>query len=462
MDVVTTLRHVGLFADLSDTDLLRICGDLPTVELDVGEVLFEEHDPGDRAYVVTDGTLEIFKTSAGREMLLAVRGAGSVIGEMALLQEEPRVATVRARTDATLIAIPKETLDALLESSPAATRSLFRAVLDRMRENTERLRQNERMAQLGTLTAGVAHELNNPAAAVGRAAERLSDELDACLALLAEPPTGAHALARQRALVLAAERTRTRFEDPLRRADAEAAMEDWLEARHVDNAWRLAPQLVTSGADVALLDQIGDEFDGEVVEDAARFIVASGGIRDLVTEIGEGARRLSDIVRALKRHAFLDQAPIQDVDVVEGIEDTLVLLAHKVRHVRVERDYDPDLPRITAYGSELNQVWTNLIDNASDALEEAADTPTLTIRTRRTEDGIAVEVEDNGPGIPEEIQPRIFDPFFTTKAPGQGTGLGLQISYRIVTLEHRGDLVVESEPGRTVFRVTLPLSQDDA
>jgi signal transduction histidine kinase len=461
MDVIDRLRHVGLFADLSDSDLLRICGDLPTVELAAGEVLFEEHEPGDKAYVVTDGTLEIVKTAGGREMLLAVRGSGSVIGEMALLQETPRVATVRARTDAALIAIPKQTLDALLESSPTATRTMFKAVLERMRENTERLRQNERMAQLGTLTAGVAHELNNPAAAVARASQRLADELDACLSLLAEPPSGAHALARQRALALAAERPRTRFEDPLRRSDAETAVEEWLDERQVDNAWRLAPQLVGAGVDVELLEQLGDEFEGDVLEDAARFIVASGGIRDLVGEIGEGARRLSDIVRALKGHAFLDQAPVQDVDVVDGIEDTLVLLGHKVRHVRVQRDYTPDLPRITAYGSELNQVWTNLIDNACDALEEAVDDPTLTIRTRPAEDGIVVEIEDNGPGIPEELQARIFDPFFTTKAPGHGTGLGLQISYRIVTLEHRGDLTVESEPGRTVFRVELPARQDE-
>jgi signal transduction histidine kinase len=456
------LRQVGLFADLSDEDLRRICKDVIEVSLQPGEALFEEHDPGDRAYIVIAGTVEVCKATGGREALVAVREPGDVIGEMALLQEAPRIASVRARTEAQLLAISKATLDELLESSPSAARAMFRTLLERMRETQERLQHSERMAQLGTLTAGVAHELNNPAAAAQRAAQRLRDELDTYAALAAGSAADGASAVRQRALTLTVDGVRPHDDlGALARSDREVAVEGWLDQRGVDDAWRLAPELVEAGVDVALLEQLGTDVDGPALADAARFLVSSCVIRDLVTEIGDSARRLSEIVRALKGYAYLDRAPVQDVDVVQGLEDTLVLLGHRTGHVRVRREFHTDLPTVTAHGSELNQVWTNLIDNASDALAEVTDrTPTLTLRAFPDGPDVVVEVEDNGPGIPAELQPRIFDAFVTTKPPGQGTGLGLQISYRIVALEHRGELTVDSEPGRTTFRVVLPVRPD--
>jgi signal transduction histidine kinase len=459
VDAVEGFRQVGLFSDLSDDDLRRLCRGSAEVRLRPGELLFEEGDVGDRAYLVTDGTVEVMKATGGREALVAVRDAGSLLGEMALLQQEPRMASVRARTDATLVAISKETFDRLIDSSPSAGRVLFRTLCKRMRETSERLRHSERMAQLGTLTAGVAHELNNPAAAVRRAADRLAEELGTYQTLAAAPPPDG-VEARRRALELLAKGDGPRWPptDALARSDAEAAVEAWLDDRGVDDAWQLAPELVGGGVDVDTLDRLDAEATGDTLADAVRFLTASVSVRGLVAEIGDGADRLSNIVRALKGYAYLDQAPTQEVDVVRGLEDTVVLLGHKTSHVEVRREYDPDLPTITAYGSELNQVWTNLIDNACDALAAVEGrTPTLTLRAARAGDDVVVEVEDNGPGIPGDLRPRIFDAFVTTKPPGQGTGLGLQVSYRIVALDHRGELTVDSEPGRTVFRVVLPI-----
>ncbi len=460
MDALERLKQVGLFSDLSDDDLGRICRDVTELHLEPGELLFEENDPGDSAYVVASGSVEVVKATEGREALVAVREAGSVIGEMALLQEAPRMASVRARSPTELLTISRQTLDQLLEVSPSAARSMFRVLIERMQQTSERLRHSDRMAQLGTLTAGVAHELNNPAAAVRRAAQGLNGQLDAYTALMAGTEIPGAGMARQRALALVAERLPSTGErrTTLALADAEAEAEAWLERRGVEEPWRLAPDLVHAGIDVAMLERLGDDLDAAALGDATRFLVASISIRRLVNEVDEGTRRLSDIVRAMKGYAFLDQAPVQDVDVVQGLEDTLMLLGHKTRQVCVQREFDPQLPKIQALGSELNQVWTNLIDNACGALSEVGDDrqPTLTLRVHPEAADIVVEVEDNGPGIPSDVRDRIFDAFFTTKPPGQGTGLGLQISYRIIVLEHRGELTVDSEPGRTTFRVVLP------
>jgi len=457
------LRKVALFDGLSDDDLARICADVQDVTLAPGSVLFREGDPGDRAFVITDGEVEILKATDRREVLLAVRKAGDVIGEMALLEEEPRRATVRARTQTQLVAVPKAALDDLLDTSPAATRAVFGTFLARQRATNDQLKQSERMVQLGTLTAGVAHELNNPAAAVARAAQRLGEQLDV-LSRLAAKPTDSTLRAVALALV---DPTRTVASDALGRSDAESEVEDWLDDHGVPQPWELAADLVDAGLGVADLERLvtdgGEPAGADALADAVGLLVASTSLRRIAAQIADGATRISSIVRSLKSHAYLDQAPVQDVDVRRGLDDTLTLLGHKVRGIHVVREYDDDLPTITALGTELNQVWTNLIDNACDAMDGLTDRPpTLTVRAHAGDGVVAVEVQDNGPGMPPEVRERVFDAFFTTKPPGQGTGLGLQISHRIVVLEHRGDLVVESEPGRTTFRVTLPIAPPTA
>ena len=439
-------RQVPLFADLSDEDLARVCGESLDVQLEPGEVLFREGEPGDRAYVVTAGELAVLRASDRRQVLVAVQGEGAVLGEMALVEEAPRSATVRARTPAHLLSISKTALDDLLTSSPSAARSVFGTLLRRTRENHDLLRHQERMVQLGTLAAGVAHELNNPAAAVQRTAGQLSAELDRLIGALPD-----HGRATEALELLGARGQQART--PVEVSDEEEAVEDWLRARGVNEAWEVAPRLVEAGIGVAELAGLRD---GADLSETVRLLAAAAAVRRSAAEIAEGAVRIAEIVRALRSYSYLDRAPVQDVDVVGGIEDTLVLLGNVTRGVRIVREYEPGLPTITAVGGELNQVWTNLIANACDALAGAS-APRLTLRAARRDQDVVVEVEDNGRGIPSEVQGRVFDAFYTTKPPGQGTGLGLQISYRIVALEHGGDLTFESEPGRSTFRVALPI-----
>jgi signal transduction histidine kinase len=458
--VYERLRQVPLFAELSDGDLAELHDACEQVHLAPGEALFAEGTSGDIAYVITEGDLEIIKGSSANEVLLAVRTPGEIIGEMALLEDSPRMASVRARTDATLLAIPKPTFHDLLGSAPAE--AMLHTTLGRLRDTETQLRQSERMAQLGTLTAGVAHELNNPAAAVKRAAEQLGAEI----ATYGSAQAAYRALALDEATRAAADAFINRSrdatsvaedQDPLERSDRETALEGWLDEHGIAEAWELAPDLVELSADVTTLESLG------MADDELRTVlqaaVTAHRANSLVVQIERGSSRLSEIVKVLKSYSYLDQAPIQHIDVASGIDDTLLLLRSNLKDVRVVRDYADDLPTVEAYGSELNQVWTNLIDNAAYALHDAnTDDPTVTIRVRPREDKVVVEIEDNGPGIPPEIQDRIFDTFFTTKPPGQGTGLGLDISHKIV-LRHQGELTLASEPGRTTFRVALPLTR---
>ena len=460
------LRKVPLFAELGDADLGRLCAMIKEVHLSAGESLFTEGQPGEEAYVIAAGEIEILKASAGREVLLAVRSTGDVIGEAALLEQEPRMATARCRSDCRLLTIHKEQLDELVQASASAARVMFFTVLARWRATGAMLRQSEKMAQLGTLTAGVAHELNNPAAAVQRGVTQLSsaisDLLDAerSLGRLPSFPSLASTL---EALVSAAREGAARATalDPLSRGDREEEVESWLDARSVPDPGALGPILVTLGYDAEKLERLALDVGADCVPPVLRWLAGTCLVRSRLAEVGEGAGRIAEIVKALKSYAYLDQAPVQEVDIHQGLDSTLVMLRYKLKAgIRVRREYAPDLPRITAWGSELNQVWTNLLDNAADALAGRATTDgdaEITLRTRREGDFVVVEVTDNGPGIPPEIRDRIFEPFFTTKPPGKGTGLGLDISYRIIVHRHRGDLGVRSRPGETTFVVKLPL-----
>jgi signal transduction histidine kinase len=457
----TRLDAVGLFAGLPEEDLERLSDGVTELQLDAGSELFAEGDEGESAFVIVDGEVEIVKRALNRDVLLAVQGPGTVIGEMALLHRAPRMASGRARSATTLLEIPWATFDAILETSAAAARRTMDIVLGRFRANQAQLQQGERMAQLGTLTAGLAHELNNPAAAVQRGAEQLATRIAGygtayanAVAALDEGSVDAF----ERVITDAAQRaTHPSGLDPISRADNEADLEDWLGARTSMAAWEIAPSLAELGYTTGDLDLIASDF-GAAGEPVVNAITATASVSGLIHEIEEGASRLSIIVRALKSYTYLDQAPVQDVDLARGIDDTLLIMKQKTEGIDIRRRYAEDLPRIEAYGSELNQVWTNLIDNAADAIRQSDRTDgVITIRAFPVDSGVAVEVEDNGPGIPDELQTRIFDSFFTTKPPGSGTGLGLDISRSIVMTRHGGVITVASEPGKTVFRVELPL-----
>ncbi|RPI23230.1 MAG: GHKL domain-containing protein, partial [Actinobacteria bacterium] len=431
-----------------------ICGGVTERHLAAGEVLFNEGEPGDAAYVVISGEVEVVKAGERRETLLAVRGPGVVMGEMALLRDQPRNATVRARTDLDLFVVPRSVLDDLLDTSPSAARAMFSTLLDRWEETNQQVRFNERLAQLGTLTAGVAHELNNPAAAIKRSAERLDDTLAEYREALAAADMDSATVRMLGDLIS----DKPPSLSPLARSDLEAEVAGVLEGSGVGDAWRRAPALVEAGMTADDLAAVRARVGEEHLAGALRVIAAIVTVRRLVSEIRAGAGRLSSIVGALKSYSYLDLAPVQEVDVRQGLDETVLLLGHRLRDAGAEvvTDYQEDLPRITAFGTELNQVWTNLIDNAADAVAGIPDAR-ITIRAKAVEDDVVVEVEDNGHGIPEEIQSKVFDSFFTTKPPGQGTGLGLQITHRIVVFDHGGAIDLQSEAGRTVFTVRLPI-----
>lgn len=454
MTGVERLRSIDLFAGLDDADLADLATSSRPLALDRGGCLFTEGDTGDEAYVITDGEIEIVKQSQGREVLLAVRGPGDVIGEMALLEAAPRMATARARSDASLLVIPKDSFDAMLESSNTASRALFGVLLSRWRETEGRLRQSERMAQLGTLTAGLAHEINNPAAAVQRAARDLAAAVDSygsareAVATLGMPAALQDTLDR---VVAGGERVRL---DPMARSDAEETLEEWLTERGVDDAWTVAAALVDIGIDADDLVPLCDDL--EALPARVGLLTEAAGLHALLRQVTDGSGRVFEIVQALKGYSYLDQAPIQDVRVTDGIDDTLLLMKSKIGDITVERQYD-DVPEIPAYGSELNQVWTNLIDNAVDAVT-AAGGSRIVIRAGAEGDRVVVEVEDDGTGIADDVVPRVFDSFFTTKEPGAGTGLGLDISYGIVVYRHGGEIsVADTGPDGTTFRVELPM-----
>ena len=337
-----------------------------------------------------------------------------------------------------------------------------------LRQSNEQLdiqsMEQEKMAQLGTLSAGVAHELNNPAAAVSRA----SDQLNTSVQEMSDAYSGVLGLnlggEQKSALDALSEDARQRAVKPaelgsLERSDREYEVESWLDDRGVADPWEVAPTLVNMGYDVAGMDSMAGSFEADQLKPVVNFLSASYGAHNLINEIGRGSGRISEIVKALKGYSYLDQAPVQEVDVHDGLNDTLVMLRSKLRDgIEVHKEFDENLPAIQGYGSELNQVWTNLIDNAADAMDGGG---ILTITTSATDGGIQVDFVDNGPGIPADIKDRIFDAFFTTKPPGKGTGLGLDISHNIIVVKHRGELALDSEPGKTIFTVRLPLNFED-
>lgn len=454
------LRRLILFADLPEADLQALYQRAEPMNLPAGEWLMREGEIGDALYVVLEGGIEITKRSGEQEVVLAVRGPGEVIGELALLEQTPRSASGRAVQDTRLLRIGKVAFKQMLAASPSAALALLHTFTTRLRSTEAMLRQTEKMASLGTLAAGLAHELNNPAAAVQRSSGQLRDaltewqrsksQLDA-LNLDSRQPEAVQALRDEIPAHVAAPPKL----DPLTRSDQESELQDWLEGSGIDQAWELAPTLIAYGFDAPVLKGLTQDFAHDHLPIVIRWLAASCALYALMDEVRLGAERISEIVKAVKAYAYLDQAPIQQVDVHEGLENTLVILRHKLKAgITVVRNYAPDLPRIEAYASELNQVWANLIDNAADAMRGQGQ---LTLRTYGRDDRVVVEIADNGPGIPPEIQSRIFDPFFTTKPPGSGTGLGLHIAYNSVVHKHRGQITLTSRPGATTFHVVLPI-----
>ena len=457
------LRAVEGFDMLGDRKLADLALKAQELHLEAGDFLFKQGEPADTVYVFLEGDLETFVTSDGRDMMTtAHHRPGTLIGVVSALTGDPFLATTKALAPSRVAAIAAVDFRAATRQETRFEQSvlqLFGPVYARMEAE---LRQREKLAALGGLAAGLAHELNNPASAARRTAAELGTrvrELQEGVLRLGELGATSEQLRALAELALEAGEGERRSGalTALEASDREEELASALRRHGVADPWELAPTLVDTGLDEAWVERVAAAAGDERLGAALAWLASGLAAAALVGELDEATGRIAELVQAVKEYSYMDRAPEQDVDVHDGIERTLTILGHKLKHaqVSVERDYDEAAPRITAYASELNQVWTNLLDNAIDAVGGSG---TITVRTRAREDAIVVEVVDDGPGIPEEIQSRVFEPFFTTKDVGEGTGLGLEIAYRIVVDHHRGEIRLESRPGETRFLVRLPVN----
>lgn len=453
------LRKSPLFQGLSDQELEQLVGQAEPVHLRAGEILIRQGDLGDAAYVVISGEFEIQKQTGQSIIKIDMRTPGDVVGEMALLARAPRNATVISKTESESLRIPQAAFENLLSTSSTAALAVLHWVMSRLSQNEALLHQQEKMAALGTLSAGLAHELNNPAAAAQRSASQLKETQIRWLSLTHQIEAVAYRENQTDWFNEFMQDAAHRFESPLKldaleKIDLVDQLQTWLEANGTEAAWDLAPAMVNFGWNSESLEALKGDLPPDLFQLMVQWLGVGCQMVGLLSEVLHTTERISEIVHAIKSYTYLDQAPLLEVDVHEGLENTLVIMQHKLKKgVTVKREYAAGLPRVEAFASELNQVWTNIIDNAVDAMNGRGE---IRIRTYEEDSRVVVEITDNGPGIPEEIRSRIFDPFFTTKSPGQGTGLGLHISHDIVVNRHRGQLLVDSKPGETRFRAILP------
>jgi signal transduction histidine kinase len=454
------LRPVDLFDDLDDEELAVWAEAAEPFDVAPGDVLSEPAEEAPGLLLLLEGTARTLLLEAGREEPLGRQQAPTWIGAIAALTGGSLGVRMRAETACRLARVPTPRFTELALGSPAVHRRIMRQISPVMTRLTAIELNRERLASLGTMAAGLAHELNNPAAAAKRAASDLVDALETVSGTIrAFVEAGISREDAERLVRLhdaALERARARGGlAALDAADAEDEMADRLEDLGVPEAWRLAEPLASAGLDGEWLGDVA-ALAGSATGAALDWVAASLTARNLACELLDSAERMGALVGAVKTYAYMDRGGVVEADLHEGLESTLVILGHKLKHtsIAVVRDYDRALPKLTVRGSELNQVWTNLIHNAIDALGEQG---TITIRTRRDGDCVQVDVADDGPGIPEETRPRVFEPFYTTKAVGSGTGLGLDTARRIVEEGHGGSITFDTSGAGTTFHVRLPV-----
>lgn len=460
--LIDILRQLPTFSLLENDALEWLITNSNEIRLKPGAMLFTEGGPALHFFVLVEGEVHITKRIGSEETILATHHPGAFTGEVPLLTGTPYVASARIVRPSRLLQIHADNFENLLVMCGHVRRVIFSTMAQRVQSTEAQLRQREKMASLGTLAAGLAHELNNPAAASQRAVGNLREVFRTFQAVTlkfnrqALLPEQLEFLTTQMRAAITHAAAATPL-DPLAQSDCEDAVMNWLDAHAATDGWQLATTLVQAGFDPDRLEAIAAQTPAEALDDILAWLGTALTLAGLLDEIEQSTTRILDLVTAMKAYSFMDQAPIQEVDIHAGIENTLTMLAHKLQPgITVVRMYDQSLPAITAYGSELNQVWTGLIDNAIDALAGVGE---ICIRTVRENETILVEIVDNGPGIPPEIQSRIFEPFFTTKGVGKGTGMGLEVVYRIVVSRHQGDIRFTSQPGDTRFQVRLPLRQ---
>jgi signal transduction histidine kinase len=424
------------------------------LRLAAGNSLFDERSVVDSFYVVLEGEVSISRLDGAEETHIVTHRAGEFTGGLAVLTGRTSIHRARAIAASRVLEIDSETFRRVALDIPDVADVFILRLAQRMRHTQRAYRQQEKLAALGKLSAGLAHELNNPAAAARRAAEELREAgLKAQLLALQHDgrfsPEGRDALAAlQRETTGAAANL-----DPLALSDAEDTLGGWLEDRGVEEAWDLAPTLAAAGVGADRLESLAAELGEGLLAGGLGWLAATVEITSLTHEVRVSAGRISELVGAMKEYTYMDRAATGEVDVISGLENTLTILGHKLRGVSLTRNYEDGLPKIQGHGGQLNQIWTNLIDNAADSVNGNG---SVGIRAYRDGEWLAVEVVDDGPGVPREAQNRIFEPFYTTKAVGAGTGLGLDIVRRVVA-GYGGEISVESKPGETRFTVRLPV-----
>ncbi len=451
------LLRVPAFADLPDDQIAWFISQSQELSLKSGNTYVREGDPADSMFVILEGQLQARGEVAGDTIVITIK-PGEVTGLLPFSRMKQSPLTGWAITDSRVLRFPSSLFPDLVQTMPKLAERLVGMMSDRIREVTRLEQQRDRLAALGKLSAGLAHELNNPASAAKRAAGQLRDTLkrirDASHALGARELTAA-----QKSEIEKLEASLIQKDEPppdaLSVSILEEQIDSLLRSRDQNDLWQLSADLARKGARPEILESLFAKMDADTARAALVRIAASLEVASLLNAIESSTARISDLVGAIKEYTFMDQAPAQNVDIVKSLETTLTILNHKLkRGVAVTRDYQRIPLLVNSFGSELNQVWTNIIDNAIDAMGGKGE---LRLRAYRQDDCVVVEIGDNGPGIPPAILPRIFEPFFTTKGVGEGTGLGLDMVQRIVK-KHRGTVQVNSKPGDTRFQVWMPLA----
>jgi signal transduction histidine kinase len=462
-DRVEALRRVPVFADLPEDQLKWFADNVEDRRFAPGEVLFRKGDPPDWMVIFLEGEAHIYWDDNVHDDLYIMRAgdpATEVTGMLPFSRMTVLGATGRAATKVRVLQFPVRLFPEMLQRMPLLVQRLVGIMSDRVRETTTADQQQDKLMALGKLSAGLAHELNNPASAATRAA----NDLIATLAELraADLRLCQHNLTTEQDAAIGAfenkaiEHTATANQlNSLDQSDREEVVAAWLKEHGIEDGWKLSANLVEAGIEAVDLERISGDLEPSTFADVLARVNAQLAAAKLASEIKASTARISELVGAIKEYSYMDQASMQEVDVHKGLESTLLILKYKLRKKGIELtlEYAETLPHIKAYGSELNLVWTNLIVNAVDAMPEGG---RLKVRTRQEPTDILVEIRDSGSGIPENLKSRIFEPFFTTKPVGEGTGLGLDTVVRIVR-KHRGNIRFESKPGDTCFQVRLPL-----
>jgi signal transduction histidine kinase len=462
-DKVEALRRVHIFADLPDDQLRWFADNAAEHRFAAGDVVFRKGDKPEVMVVYLEGEVHAYWDETDHDIVYIGRAgeqASEVSGMLPFSRMKEFTVTGRAVTDVRLLRFPVRLFPEMMQRMPVLVERLVGIMSDRVREATTLDQQQDKLIALGKLSAGLAHELNNPAAGATRAANDLIETLKelraADMRLCSHDLTGPQQESIDAFERKAIDHTATAKQlNSLDQSDREDEVSEWLEAHDIAEPWKLSGNLVEAGMDSAALEQLLGEIPSTATVDVLARVNCQLAAAKLAAEIKTATARISELVGAIKEYSYMDQASVQEVDIHKALDNTLLILKYKLKKkdIKVTRDYAESLPLIKAYGSELNQVWTNLIVNAVDAMSQGG---TLKVRTKREPTDIMVEIRDNGAGIPASARTRIFEPFFTTKPVGEGTGLGLDTVARIVR-KHRGNVRFESKPGDTCFQVRLPI-----